>query len=67
MFYKIYLKSDFHTNTVISRRVFQLVKMASKTVIRPIGKLAVSLHRNPFADVIFEIISAEKSRTASLR
>ena len=36
MFYENYLKLDFHTNTVISRRVCLLVKMASKTVIRPI-------------------------------
>ena len=38
MFYENYLTSDFHTNTVISRRVCLLVKMASKTVIRPIGE-----------------------------
>ena len=31
-----YLTSDFHTNTVISRLVCLLVKMASKTVIRSI-------------------------------
>ena len=36
MFYENYLTSDFHTNTVISRRVCLLVKKASKTVIRPI-------------------------------
>ena len=36
MFYENYLRSDFHTNTVISRRVCLLVKMASKTVISPI-------------------------------
>ena len=36
MFYENYLTLDFHTNTVISRRVCLLVKMASKTVIRPI-------------------------------
>ena len=36
MFYENYLTSDFHTNTLISRRVCLLVKMASKTVIRPI-------------------------------
>ena len=36
MFYENYLTSDFHTNTVISRRVCLLVKMASKTAIRPI-------------------------------
>ena len=36
MFYKNYLTSDFHTNTAIARRVCLLVKMASKTVIRPI-------------------------------
>ena len=36
MFFENYLTSDFHTNTVISRRVCLLVKMASKTVIRPI-------------------------------
>ena len=35
MSYENYLTSDFHTNTVISRRVSLLVKMASKTVIRP--------------------------------
>ena len=35
MFYENYLTSDFHTNTVISRRVCLPVKMASKTVIRP--------------------------------
>ena len=34
MFYENDLTSDFHTNTVISRRVCLLVKMASKTVIR---------------------------------
>ena len=32
----IYLTSDFHTNNVISRRVCLLVKMVSKTVIRPV-------------------------------
>ena len=36
MFYENYLTSDFHTNTVISRRVCLLVKRASKIVIRPI-------------------------------
>ena len=36
MFHENYLTSDFRTNTVISRRVCLLVKMASKTVIRPI-------------------------------
>ena len=36
MFYENHFTSDFHTNTVISRRVCLLVKMASKTVIRPI-------------------------------
>ena len=36
MFYENYLTLDFHTNTVISRRVCLLVKMASKTVMRPI-------------------------------
>ena len=36
MFYENYLTSDFHTNTVISRHVYLLVRMASKTVIRPI-------------------------------
>ena len=35
----IQLTSDFHTKTVISRRVCLLVKMASKTVIRPIKAL----------------------------
>ena len=39
MFYENYLTSDFHTNTVISSRVCLLVKMASKTVIRPINLL----------------------------
>ena len=37
MFYENYLTSDFHTNTVISRRVCLLVKMASKAVIRPMA------------------------------
>ena len=37
MFCENYLTSDFHTNTVISRRVCLLVKMSSKTVIRPIN------------------------------
>ena len=36
MFYENCFTSDFHTNTVISRRVYLLVKMVSKTVIRPI-------------------------------
>ena len=36
MFYENYLTSDFHTNTVISRRSCLLIKMASKTVLRPI-------------------------------
>ena len=36
MFYESYLTSDFHRNTDISKRVGLLVKMASKTVIRPI-------------------------------
>ena len=34
MFYENYLTLDFHTNTVISRRVCLLVKMASETVMR---------------------------------
>ena len=38
MFYENYLTSYFHTNTVISRRVCLLVKMASKTAIRPIAR-----------------------------
>ena len=42
MFYENCLTSDFHTNTIISRRVCQLVKIASKTVIRPRGALLVS-------------------------
>ena len=33
--YENYLRSDFHTNTVIFTPVCLLVKMASKTVIRP--------------------------------
>ena len=37
IFYENYLTSDFHTNTVISRRVCLPVEMASKTVIRSIG------------------------------
>ena len=37
MFYENYLTSDFHTNAVISPPVCLLVKMASKTVIRPIA------------------------------
>ena len=44
MFYENYLTSDFHSNTVISRRVYLLVKMASKTVISPIilhGRISV--------------------------
>ena len=36
MFYENYLTLGCHTNTVISRRVCLLVKMVSKTVIRPI-------------------------------
>ena len=36
VFYENYLTSHFRTNTVISRRVCLLVKMAWKTVIRPI-------------------------------
>ena len=36
MCYENYLTSDFQENTVISRRVCLLVKLASKTVIRPI-------------------------------
>ena len=39
MFYENYLTSAFHTNTVISRRVRLLVKMALKTVIRPITNI----------------------------
>ena len=35
-FYETYLTSDFHTNTVISRCVCLLFRMASETVIRPI-------------------------------
>ena len=38
--YENYLTSNFHTNTVISRRVCLLFKMASKTVIRPIYSLS---------------------------
>ena len=36
MFYENYLTSDFHINTVSSKRVCLLVKMAFKTVIGPI-------------------------------
>ena len=36
MLYENYLTSDSHTNTVISDVFFLPVKMASKTVIRPI-------------------------------
>ena len=36
MFYEHYLTLDFHTNTYF-KRVCLLVKMASKTVIRPIS------------------------------
>ena len=43
MFYKNYLISDFHTNTVISSLFAVLVKMASKTVIRPIGLIEFRL------------------------
>ena len=42
MFYENYLTSDFHTNTVISRRVCLLVKMATKTVIRPVAMIRMS-------------------------
>ena len=34
MFYENYLTSDFHANTVISRRVCLPIKMASKIVLR---------------------------------
>ena len=51
MFYENCLTSDFHTNTVISRRVCLLVKMASKTVIRPIAKFTFS--RDVFVGVLF--------------
>ena len=44
MFNENYLTSDFHTNTVISRRVCLLAKMAPKTVIRPIPKIAKALN-----------------------
>ena len=45
MFYENYLTSDFYTYTVISRRVCLLVKMASKTVIRPIRPEVLSLEQ----------------------
>ena len=35
-FYENYLTSDFHTNTVISRRVCLHIKMASTTAIKSI-------------------------------
>ena len=36
MFDENYMTLDFHTNTVVSRRILLLVKMASKTMLRPI-------------------------------
>ena len=47
VFYVNYLTSDFHSNTVISRLVCLLVKMALKTVIRPI-----KIHRSISENVI---------------
>ena len=38
-FYENFSISDFHTNTVMSRRVCLPIKMASKTVIRSKKKL----------------------------
>ena len=54
MFCENYLTSDFHTNTVISRRVCLLIKMASKTMIRSVmqgsyhGKQGAVLHMSLF-------------------
>ena len=50
MFYENYLRWDFHTNTVISRRVCLLVNLASITVI--ILK-AFTLHLSTKLHVIF--------------
>ena len=47
MFYETYLTSDFHTNTVsycYFKSVCLLVKMALKTVIRPIGPLSSHIY-----------------------
>ena len=70
MFYENYLTLDFHTNSVISRRVCLLVKMASKTVIRPI-KISVCLltdynkgqilTRNVHIECLLGILSQKKS------
>ena len=43
-FYENYLTSDFHTNTVISRRVSLPIKMASETVIRSIQLINVEFY-----------------------
>ena len=55
MFYENYLTSDFHTNTVISRRVCLLVKMASKTAIRPIDDLPTVSCDASFSPFLFRI------------
>ena len=62
MFYENCLTSYFHTNAVISRRVCLLVKMASKTVIRPIlqgGLMNFVKNRNRHSGLKnFKIITA---------
>ena len=49
MFYENYLASDFHTNTVISRRVCLLVKMASKTAQLDISVAPLRFRRTNFS------------------
>ena len=50
MFYENYLTSDFHINKhCYFRRACLLVKMASKTVIRPINWFDMSRKRMPIA------------------
>ena len=43
-FHENYLTSDFHTNTVISRRVCLPIKMASKTMIRSMKEIKKAYH-----------------------
>ena len=47
MYYENCLTTDFHTNTVILGRICLLVKMASKTVIRPKSKQPIRARFHP--------------------
>ena len=63
MFYENYLTSDFHANTVISKRVCLPIKMASKTVtINALYDVCQKYVPNPLCISSIKTASLEKSK-----